>query len=387
MSNLSLDRVPKIVQGAGALADLAAVIGGISSAASVIRHVLLVADPAMKTLGLIDVAERALRAGGLAVTVFDEVQSDPTMAQTDAAATLARTEAAQAMVAIGGGSAMDLGKAVAAIAGASAPASHYGLCANPFPASRLACVCVPTTSGTGSEATRTSVLSDADHRKVWLWGDALKADVIVLDPVLTTGLPTHLTAATGIDALVHAIEASTNRNANPANDMYCHQAIKLVVQHLRQAVNSPGDLTARAGLQWAATFAGIGIDNCGTAIAHNIGHALASLRPVHHGRAVGLAMRATLDWSVAENDAAFAAVASAMGEVADARRLPGAFERLLRQVGVKVSLAGEGHDAITPAQLAQQMAQPENEPMRRSNRREVSEQDLLEFATAVLAAS
>jgi alcohol dehydrogenase class IV len=387
MSNLSLDRVPKIVQGAGALADLAAVIGGISSAASVIRHVLLVADPAMKTLGLIDVAERALRAGGLAVTVFDEVQSDPTMAQTDAAAALARTEAAQAMVAIGGGSAMDLGKAVAAIAGASAPASHYGLCANPFPASRLACVCVPTTSGTGSEATRTSVLSDADHRKVWLWGDALKADVIVLDPVLTTGLPTHLTAATGIDALVHAIEASTNRNANPANDMYCHQAIRLVVQHLRQAVNSPGDLSARAGLQWAATFAGIGIDNCGTAIAHNIGHALASLRPVHHGRAVGLAMRATLDWSVAPNDAAFAAAASAMGEVADARRLPGAFERLLRQVGVKVALAGEGHDAITPAQLAQQMAQPENEPMRRSNRREVSEQDLLEFATAVLTAS
>jgi alcohol dehydrogenase class IV len=309
------------------------------------------------------------------------------MAQTDAAVAVARLEGAQAMVAIGGGSTMDLGKTVAAIAAATAPASHYGLCANPFPAARLACVCVPTTSGTGSEATRTAVLSDAAHRKVWLWGDALKADVILLDPVLTTGLPTHLTAATGIDALVHAIEASTNRNANPANDMYCHQAIRLVVQHLRQAVNSPGDLAARAGLQWAATFAGIGIDNCGTAIAHNIGHALASLRPVHHGRAVGLAMRATLDWSVADNHAGFAAAAQAMGETADARRLPGAFERLLRQVGVKVSLAGEGHDAITPAQLAQQMAQPENEPMRRSNRREVREQDLLEFATAVLTAN
>jgi hypothetical protein len=98
-------------------------------------------------------------------------------------------------------------------------------------------------------------------------------------------------------------------------------------------------------------------------------------------------MRATLDWSVADKDAAFAAAAQAMGETDDPRRLPGAFERLLRQVGIKVSLAGEGHDAITPAQLAQQMAQPENEPMRRSNRREVSERDLLEFATAVLAAN
>ena len=189
-----------------------------------------------------------------------------------------------------------------------------------FRPARLACVCVPTTSGTGSEATRTAVLSDAAHAKVWLWGDALKADAILLDPALTVGLPPHLTAATGIDALVHAIEASTNRNANAANDLYCHEAIRLVVKYLARAVNTPADLAARAGLQWAATFAGIGIDNCGTAIAHNIGHALASLRPVHHGRAVGVALRATLPWSVADGDPAYAAAAAAMGETADAQR-------------------------------------------------------------------
>jgi len=214
----------------------------------------------------------------------------------------------------------------------------------------------------------------------------LKADAILLDPALTVGLPPHLTAATGIDALVHAIEASTNRNANPANDLYCHQAIRLVARHLRRAVAVPDDLDARAGLQWAATFAGIGIDNCGTAIAHNIGHALASLRPIHHGRAVGIALYATLPWSVADGDPAFAAAAQALGESADARLLPAAFERLLRETGIKVSIAGEGHDGITPAQLAHQMAQPENEPMRRSNRREVREQELLEFASTVLSA-
>jgi alcohol dehydrogenase class IV len=383
MASISLDRVPRIIQGAGALEELAAVLGGLASSGT-IRSVLLVADPGLKATGMIDTAARALRAGGYAVNVFDEVQSDPTMAQADSTAARARTAHAQAVIALGGGSAMDLGKSVAAIAGAAAPASHYGLCANPFPAARLACICVPTTSGTGSEATRTAVLTDAEHRKVWLWGDALKADAILLDPALTAGLPAHLTAATGIDALVHAIEASTNRNANAANDMYCHQAIRLVVQHLRRAVSDPHDLAARAALQWAATFAGIGIDNCGTAIAHNIGHALASLRPIHHGRAVGLALRATLPWSVAHGDAAFAAAAQAMGEAADPQRLPGAFERLLREVGVKVSIAGEGHDAITAAQLAQQMAAPENEPMRRSNRREVRDQDLLAFATAVL---
>ncbi len=348
------------------------------------RHVLLVADPGVKALGMVAGAESALRSAGLAVTVFDRVESDPSMAQADSTAELARRERAETVVALGGGSAMDLGKSVAAIAGANAPASHYGLCANPFPEARLACVCVPTTSGTGSEATRTAVLSDTAHAKVWLWGDALKADAILLDPALTVGLPPHLTAATGIDALVHAIEASTNRNANAANDLYCHEAIRLVVKYLARAVNTPTDLAARAGLQWAATFAGIGIDNCGTAIAHNIGHALASLRPVHHGRAVGVALRATLAWSVADGDPAYAAAAAAMGETADAQRLPGAFERLLRQVGVKVSLGGEGHDQITAAQLAEQMALPANEPMRRSNRRSVRDQDLLEFAVAVL---
>ena len=306
------------------------------------------------------------------------------MAQADTTAALARAQGARAVVALGGGSAMDLGKSVAAIAVATNPASHYGLCANPFPAARLACVCVPTTSGTGSEATRTAVLSDQEGAKVWLWGDALKADAIVLDPALTTGLPAHLTAATGIDALVHAIEASTNRNANPANDLYCHEAIRLVVSHLRRALSAPQDLAARAGLQWAATFAGIGIDNCGTAIAHNIGHALASLRPIHHGRAVGVALRATLPWSVQGEDAAFAAAAAAMGEAADARSLPAAFDRLLREVGIKVSIAGEGYDDITPGELAQQMAMPANEPMRRSNRREVRDADLLDFAAAVL---
>jgi alcohol dehydrogenase class IV len=387
MSLVSLDRVPQITQGAGALEQLGSIVRDLRTSAAAPRHVLLVADPGLKASGMIEGVERALRAAGLAVTIFDGVESDPSMAQADATAEIARREGAECVVALGGGSAMDLGKAVAAIAGGNAPAGHYGLCANPFPSARLRCVCVPTTSGTGSEATRTAVLSDAAHAKVWLWGDALKADAIVLDPFVTVGLPPHLTAATGVDALVHAIEASTNRNANAANDMYCHEAIRLVVKHLARAVSAPGDLTARAGLQWAATFAGIGIDNCGTAIAHNIGHALASLRPIHHGRAVGVALRATLDWSVADHDPAFAAAAAAMGAASDARALPQAFERLLREVGIKVSLAGEGHDHITAAQLAEQMALPANEPMRRSNRRAVRDQDLLEFAAAVLEAA
>jgi len=384
MTLYTLDRVPRIVQGAGALGTVGTVVAELVPAGSA---VLLVADPGLRGAGMIDTARAALVKAGLGVVLFEDVKSDPAMAQVDAAAERARREKAAAVVSLGGGSALDVGKTVAAICGASSGASHYGLCANPFPKSTVVNICVPTTSGTGSETTRTAVLADADHAKIWLWGKEIKADVVILDPVLTTGLPAHLTAATGVDALVHAIEAATNANANPANNLYCHEAIRLVVKHLRRAVEKPADLEARAGVQWAATLAGIAIDNCGTAIAHNIGHALASLRPIHHGRVVGLALRATLPWNI-ENDAGcYAAVAAAMGEPANATRLPAAVDRLIRDVGIKVSLSGEGHDGITAEQLAEQMARPENSAMRRSNRRPVLDSDLLYFAQLMLTES
>lgn len=373
--------LPRITGGAGKLAvigDLAAGLGGKGSA------VLLAADPGLKQSGHVDSAAAALRRAGLGVTVFDRVTSDPAMAQVDDAADVARREGVATVVSLGGGSAMDLGKAVAAVAGALAPATHYGLCANPLPAKTLRKICIPTTSGTGSETTRTAVLTNPDGAKVWLWDDELRAEEVVLDPELVAGLPAHLTAATGIDALVHAIEAATNVNASAANNVYCHEAIRLVARHLPIVIAAPGDLGARAAMQRAAAFAGIGIDNAGTAIAHNIGHALASLRPVHHGRAVGLAMLATLSWNVAGDGNRFAAVAEAMGSGPDAQALPGAFERLLREVGIKVSLAGEGYDHLTPELLAAQMAKPENASMRNSNNRSIADADLLTFARVVL---
>jgi alcohol dehydrogenase class IV len=377
----TLSPIPRITGGPGKLAaigDLAAALGGAGSV------VLLAADPGLKSAGHIAAAEAALRKAGLGVILFDRIKSDPTMAQVDEAVSLARRERVATVVALGGGSAMDLGKAVAGVAAGSASAAHYGLCANPLPPRPLRKIYVPTTSGTGSETTRTSVLSDPHGAKVWLWGDELKADEVVLDPELVVGLPAHLTAATGIDALVHAIEAATNAGATPANNLYCLEAIRLVARHLRTATMELGNLASRGAMQRAAAFAGIGIDNAGTAVAHNIGHALASLRPVHHGRAVGLAMLATLAWNVEGDDGSFGAVTEAMGEGMDARALPGVFERLLRDVGVKVSLAGEGHDEVTPESLATQMAKPENASMRRSNKRPVMDADLLTFARTIL---
>ncbi len=376
-----LDRVPGITQAAGAIDGLGALAARLGGGAPV----LLVADPGLAAFGITARAERSLREAGLAVSIFEDIKSDPYSAQVDLAAAMALRDAVGVVVALGGGSAMDAGKAAAAIAPGTAPAEHYALGANPLPAKPLPKICVPTTSGTGSETTRTSILTTAAGAKVWLWGEEIKADAVLLDPALTIGLPSHLTAATGIDALVHAIEACTNVNANPAADLFCHEAIRLVTRHLATAVSEPDDIEARSAVQWAAALAGIGIDTAGTAIAHNIGHALASLRPIHHGRAVGVAMLATLRWNAAQDPhGRFAAVAAAMGERADAAMVPVAYERLLRQVGVRVSLRGEGFDELQPDALAAQMARPENASMRVSNHRAVEDADLLAFARAVL---
>jgi alcohol dehydrogenase len=378
MSVFELARTPRITAGIGARERIAGLAGSEG-------HALLVADPGLKTTGLIEEVAGGLRKRGLGLTIFDGFQSDPTIAQADVAAALARSEKSDVVVCLGGGSALDLGKAVAAIAPAPESAAHYQLFANPLPARGLRKICIPTTSGTGSETTRTAILTRDDHAKVWLWGDEIKADEVVLDPELTVSLPASLTAATGVDALVHAVEAATNRNANPAAGLYAHEAIRLVARYLVAAVENPRDLEARAGLQWAAAYGGVAIDNCGTAIAHALGHAIGSLRPVHHGRAVGIAMLASLPWNV-ENNPAFAACAVDMGAEPTARGFIAAYEKLLRASDVKLSLAAE-FAGVSAQELAAQTARPENAAMRDSNARAASEADLIMLAREVLSVS
>lgn len=378
MSVFELARTPRITAGIGARERIAGLAGSEG-------HALLVADPGLKTTGLIEEVAGGLRKRGLGLTIFDGFQSDPTIAQADVAAALARSEKSDVVVCLGGGSALDLGKAVAAIAPAPESAAHYQLFANPLPARGLRKICIPTTSGTGSETTRTAILTRDDHAKVWLWGDEIKADEVVLDPELTVSLPASLTAATGVDALVHAVEAATNRNANPTAGLYAHEAIRLVARYLVAAVENPRDLEARAGLQWAAAYGGVAIDNCGTAIAHALGHAIGSLRPVHHGRAVGIAMLASLPWNV-ENNPAFAACAVDMGAEPTARGFIAAYEKLLRASGVKLSLAAE-FAGVSAQELAAQTARPENAAMRDSNARAAGEADLIMLAREVLSVS
>ena len=382
MKSYELARTPHVTSGQGSRAGL----GALALRASGERRLaLLVADPGLRSTGLIDEVRQAIEKSVPVAAVFQDFASDPGIVETDAAVAAAREAGVGVIVALGGGSALDLGKAVAAVAAEDRSAIDYELCSRDFPARRLPAICVPTTSGTGSEATRTAVLTRPDGAKTWLWGDAVKPTEVLLDPELTVSLPAQLTAATGIDAMVHAVEAATNRNANAANDLYAHEAIRLVAANLEQAVAKPDDLAARAALQRAAMLAGIAIDNGGTAIAHNIGHAMGSLRKIHHGRAVGVAMLASLPWNTEGDDGRFAACAAAIGAKPTAEAFIAAYERLLRASGIKVSIAEE-FAGVSADQLARQMARPENAAMRASNARETSDADLAMLAARVLSA-
>ena len=374
MTSFVLSAVPEIRFGAGRLADivpLAEARGGSGAT------VLMVADPALKALGITGLAVDVLARAGFEAHVYDGFNGEPGEADIDAAAALARRHGARVVIGLGGGSALDTAKLAACCAVSGLAASAYALCATPLPKNRLPIIAVPTTAGTGSEVTRVSVYADANKVKVWAWGEELKPDVAILDPELTVAVPPAVTGGTGLDALVHAIEAATNKQANPGNDLYCLKAISLIAANLERAVTHPDDIAARGAMLLASCYGGIGIDNCGTALAHNISHAVANLAPIAHGRATGLAMRATIDWVAEGNRAGFARVAAAMG----AEDPVAAYDRLVRASGVDQATNLPG---VTPAALAQQMAAPANAPMRKSTLRYPGADDLLILAERFL---
>jgi alcohol dehydrogenase class IV len=421
MSFYGVSYGPRIRSGAGSLDSLGDEVGALAGRGA---PVLLVADAGLKPFGLIDRALAALAGSGLqthlyadiagepnesqveaarqlgrsagvravvclgggsalAVHLFTDVKSDPLAAQVDAGAKIARRERLSAVVALGGGSALDAGKLAAALLATDEPVAAFRLAASPFPAKAVPIICVPTTAGTGSEMTGISVVSDASKVKYWFWGAGLEADLALLDAELTYALPAPFTAMTGMDALVHAIEAATNRNAGPESDVAAYAAIRLVVAHLRDAVRHPADPAARAGMLEASALGGLAIHKAGTALAHNIGHALGSLAPVPHGLAVTLAFAATAEWVVEGNRSGFGRVADAMGLGPEPDAVPAAFRQLARDIGLSLE-TGAAAPGLTTEALARSMAAPENATMRKSTKRLVADEDLLTLAGMTL---
>ena len=388
MNNFEFQMRTRVVFGAGRSQD----VGEDVKALSGTSHAVLVTDPGLVQLGKADEIAAALRKRQVDVTIFSNVQSDPTSASIDEAAAVIRETGTSCVIGLGGGSAMDVAKLASLVAGDAHPTEHYALMANPFAPKRIKTIMIPTTSGTGAEVTSTVVFSNREKVKVWGWDPDLAPDLAVLDPALTCELPPHLTAATGLDALIHAMEAVTGKRSNPMIEAFGLQAIRMISAHLLKAIEHPHDLDARGQLSVGAMLAGMAIEQGGTGIAHCIGHALGTLARVHHGRAVAIALYHAYEWNVEGNEAIYAEIAKAMGAATDgtaslaAQANAGArrFQKLVEDAGLKLSLQDDGLTVQDADRFAAVMASEENAPMRNNNCRYASEEDLARFAAAIL---
>ncbi|MEL6217430.1 MAG: iron-containing alcohol dehydrogenase [Pseudomonadota bacterium] len=371
--------VPPIHCRPGCLAE----IGQIAASIAPASDVLLIGDPWLNRNGVTGRVVQDLEANGLSVWSYYDLAGEPTASDVRTATEMARGTAL--VIGIGGGSALDIAKTAAAC-GKSCEGSDpiaYACAARPLPDQWLPKILVPTTAGTGAESSSTAIFSGEDGRKLWLWGEQTKAERVLLDPELTLTLPPSVTAACAMDAFVHAFEAATNRRTHAGAQLYAHSALRLIAPALPRAVADPQDLSARTDLLLGACYAGVAIDNCGTAVAHMISHALAGLVPVSHGLATALAFEATLPWLVDTPTPDMNAAAHALG-LGGTTDLPGYTTHLMDAADMARRLPFE-KDAVSLDAFDAAMRAPENAPMREATARPISEADTRMFATQLLS--
>ncbi|SOC43514.1 alcohol dehydrogenase class IV [Rhizobium subbaraonis] len=344
------------------------------------RRAALVIDGFLAQSGLADRIAAQLADEGIASRFFSSFSGEPKLRHVREATEMAT--GCDLVIGIGGGSALDIAKIAACCAVSGEDPMHYALAAHPLPANPLKKIMVPTTAGTGSETSATTIFTGPEGRKLWIWGPETKADLVLLDPALTATLPANLTAWCGFDAMIHAFEAATNRNAHYGAKLYAHEALRLIGGALETAVREPQDLEARGKVLLGSCHAGIAIDNCGTAIAHNISHALAGLAPVHHGLATALGFESTIGWLVEADTADLNAAARALG-LQSASELPSFVSGLMDRTGIERALPA-AFTGFDDAALAAEMRAPENQPMRRSTIREITDGDIGVFAARIM---
>jgi alcohol dehydrogenase class IV len=302
---------------------------------------------------------------------------EPTVSTVDAAAAVVRANDDAVVIGIGGGSALDIAKQAATVGVGSTGVEPYLLCANPLPG-RRPIVAIPTTSGTGAEVTRTCIVTDRLGRKMWTWGDEMLPDLVVLDPTAAVTMPHAVTVGTGLDAYVHALEACTGTRRTSVASAAAQRALRLVKDHLPRVVAEPADLDARQAMQEAAFLAGVAIDNCGTGVAHSIGHALGSLYHVPHGVSVAVGLHAALNWNVDGAPDSFIDAADALGCSVDG--VPDTLTALFRQTDMTRVVNALPMRAFDVAAVATTMAAPENQPMLNNNARPIDDEARLMLA-------
>ena len=266
----------KIVSGRDALNDASGALAKMG------RKALVVTDGMMEKLGNVDKVCQVLEGAGVAYSVFAQVNCEPTDQVVDAGLAQYREAGCDFLVAIGGGSPIDTMKAIAMLAVCGGRVADYmgKVVEEKLPAMAA----IPTTAGTGSEATQFTIITDtATEVKVLLKGPSLLPELAIIDPQFTLTAPPTITAATGVDAFTHAIEAYTSRKAQPISDTFALSAIKRIFANLKQAYDHGDDVEARIQMSVASLEAGIAFNNSSVTIVHGMSRPIGALFHVPHG--------------------------------------------------------------------------------------------------------
>lgn len=293
MSPFSFETSPKIIceqGGAERLGEIARSLG--------LTRLFLVTDPGLIKAGLIDSAAASLAAAGIATTVFSDVLADPPEQSVLAAVDAARAAGVDGVVGFGGGSSLDTAKLVALLARSpQALPDIYGIGLARGP--RLALIQVPTTAGTGSEVTPIAILTTPSHEKKGVVSPLLYPDIALLDSRLTLGLPPAITAMTGVDAMVHAIEAFTSRlKKNPLSDALAIKALQLLYANLPEAVNGGQDADVREAMLLGSLLAGMAFANAPVGAVHALAYPLGGHCHLPHGLSNSLVLRPVLEFNL-----------------------------------------------------------------------------------------
>jgi len=325
-----------VVIGEGALEYLKEVKG---------KRALIVTDKMIHKLDFVEKISNYLKEAGLEVKVFDEVEPEPSIETVVKGAEFARKYGPDWFIGLGGGSCMDAAKAIWVLyanpdmeVGGINPFTDLGL------RKKARLICIPTTSGTGSDATWATVITDAkEERKLELPSREIVADIAIVDPELPKSMPPSLVADTGLDALTHVIESYVSQWHNDFSDGLAIKAIQMVFKYLPRAYRNPEDKEAKEKIHNAATMAGISFGNSQAGIAHAMGHSLGAIFHVPHGKSVDLFLSYSIEYSARDAMERYADIARAIGIEAKkdeeaVKKLVEAVRKLDREVGEPASI-------------------------------------------------
>jgi len=351
-----------------------------------VKKALIVTDRNLAEAGYLSRIKDSLGSEAMEYEIFDEVTTEPTVGYVEKGLDIYHQKKCDFIISLGGGSPIDTGKAISVMSSNSGAIRDYtGLDKVPKPGAPL--IAIPTTAGTGSEATVYTIITDTKTNVKMLIGSPfLLPTVALIDPLLTVSSPPQLTAATGIDALTHAIEAYVSVKAQPMSDIFALSAIKLLSENLRQSWTNGNNLEARAGTMLGAFQAGIAFSNSSVALVHGMSRPIGAYFHVPHGLSNAALLVSVVEFSIIGNPKRYADIAKAMGERVEglspmkaASRALKALQELIRDIKIP-TLSDLGITGDKLKKVVDQMAKdaiasgsPGNNP------RKVSKKEIIEL--------